>query len=103
MARVMSRSLPTGRLLNVIAGGGLFPIAVSAASAPDAPERTRAEWKEPATGRFDGENFQFGLLDLCDTPYRETINAVREMGSSMYAIRWGRKLKRSTKRNRREP
>lgn len=44
-------------------------------------------YDEPTTGRFDGENFQFGLLDICDTPYWETIAACRELGSAIYTIR----------------
>lgn len=44
---------------------------------------------QPTSGRFDGENLQCGWTDVCDTPYREIIGAVREMGASMYRIRWG--------------
>ncbi|MQY77712.1 MAG: hypothetical protein GH151_00715 [Bacteroidetes bacterium] len=40
-----------------------------------------------ATGRGDGENYQIGLIDICNKPYPETIEAVREVGSSMYRIR----------------
>lgn len=44
------------------------------------------------TGRpLDGENFQIGLLDLCDTPYSETINAARQIGEKMFEIRSGKK------------
>lgn len=42
---------------------------------------------QPTTGRFDGENYQIGLVDLGDTPYPETIAKVREIGRSMYEIR----------------
>ena len=44
-------------------------------------------YDESTTGRRDGENYQIGLLDICDTPYAETISAVRDMGHKMYAIR----------------
>ena len=44
---------------------------------------------QATTGRGDGENYQIGLLDVCDTPYRETIEALREVGASMYARRLG--------------
>lgn len=44
---------------------------------------------QATTGRFDGENFQVGLTDICDTPYKETINALRDMGYNMYKIRNG--------------
>ena len=43
------------------------------------------------TGRFDGENFQIGWVDVCDTPYPETIAAVRWVGDNMYGLRWGEK------------
>ncbi|HLK69664.1 MAG TPA: hypothetical protein VKU19_39815 [Bryobacteraceae bacterium] len=34
------------------------------------------EWiDEPSTGRFDGENYNIGLLDVTDRPYRELIDA----------------------------
>ena len=42
---------------------------------------------QPTTGRFDGENYQIGLVDVCDVPYYETINAIREVGYSMYETR----------------
>lgn len=44
-------------------------------------------YDQPPTGRFDGENYQVGLLDTCDTPYREIVNACRAMGATMYPIR----------------
>jgi hypothetical protein len=44
------------------------------------------------TGRaLDGENYQIGFLDVCDTPYPETIAACREVGYAMYAYRLGTK------------
>ncbi len=42
---------------------------------------------QPTTGRGDGENYQIGLVDICDTPYPETIRAVREVGTTMYEFR----------------
>ncbi|OHB65681.1 MAG: hypothetical protein A2V70_20295 [Planctomycetes bacterium RBG_13_63_9] len=42
---------------------------------------------QATTGRGDGENYQIGLLDICDTPYPETIAACRDMGYSMYPLR----------------
>jgi len=46
---------------------------------------------QATTGRFDGENYQIGLLDLTDTPYPETIAKVREIGRAMYEIRYKKK------------
>ncbi len=44
---------------------------------------------QATTGRGDGENYQIGLIDICDTPYPETIRAVREVGDTMYRTRRG--------------
>jgi hypothetical protein len=45
---------------------------------------------QATTGRGDGENYQIGLVDVCDTPYPETIAALREIGAGMYTARDGR-------------
>jgi len=45
--------------------------------------------EQATTGRGDGENYQIGLLDVCDTPYPETVAAVREVGYDMYRVRAG--------------
>ena len=42
---------------------------------------------QATSGRFDGENMQVGWTDVCDTPYWETVEAVREIGAKMYEIR----------------
>ena len=42
---------------------------------------------QATTGRGDGENYQIGLLDICDTPYAETIAALRKVGYNMYRLR----------------
>ena len=42
---------------------------------------------QATTGRFDGENFQDGLTDVCDRIYWETIKKVKEIGSKLYRIR----------------
>jgi hypothetical protein len=46
------------------------------------------QYKDQATtGRGDGENYQIGFVDICDTPYPETITAVRQVGYNMYEYR----------------
>ena len=42
---------------------------------------------QATTGRGDGENYQIGLLNIVDTPYPETIDAVRRAGYRLYEIR----------------
>ena len=44
---------------------------------------------QATTGRFDGENFQVGFTDVCDTPYPETVRALRDIGYRMYGYRSG--------------
>ncbi|MHB8897577.1 MAG: beta-agarase [Thermoguttaceae bacterium] len=46
--------------------------------------------EQATTGRGDGENYQIGFLDVCDTPYPETIRACRSVGSRLYEIRSAR-------------
>ncbi|MDO4586662.1 MAG: hypothetical protein Q4C95_05110 [Planctomycetia bacterium] len=46
---------------------------------------------QATTGRFDGENYQIGLIDICDTPYPETIQAIRNVGYHLYEIRYSDK------------
>ena len=45
---------------------------------------------QATTGRDDGENFQNGFVDVCDTPYAETIAACRRIGYPLYEVRTGR-------------
>ena len=45
---------------------------------------------QATTGRFDGENFQVGFVDCCNTPYPETIAGIRAVGYKMYEIRSGK-------------
>ncbi|MDP6635972.1 MAG: beta-galactosidase [Phycisphaerae bacterium] len=46
------------------------------------------QYKDQATtGRGDGENYQIGFVDICDTPYPEIIEAARSVGYKMYEYR----------------
>ncbi|MBJ7880134.1 beta-galactosidase [Gelidibacter salicanalis] len=55
------------------------------------PNIVGAHWfqyiDEPNTGRFDGENYNVGFLDICDNPYEELIAKVKETTYSMYDYR----------------
>lgn len=45
---------------------------------------------EATTGRpLDEENYQIGFIDICDTPYPETIAALRDVSRTMYEYRAG--------------
>ena len=56
------------------------------------PAIVGAHWfqygEQAVTGRGDGENYQIGFLDVCDTPYQETINACRHVGYQLYQLRY---------------
>lgn len=45
---------------------------------------------QPTTGRFDGENFNVGFTDVCDTPYPEMRDVLREVGEGLYDTRFGK-------------
>nr|WP_161501511.1 beta-galactosidase [Rhodopirellula sp. SM50] len=47
-------------------------------------------YDEPTAGRGDGENYNTGFLDICDTPYPEMVSAAREVAERMYEYRDGR-------------
>jgi hypothetical protein len=46
-------------------------------------------YDEATTGRGDGENYQIGFVDVCDTPYPETLAGCREVGAALYRLRAG--------------
>ena len=47
---------------------------------------------QETTGRVgDGENYQIGLIDVCNKPYYEIIQASREVGYNMYDYRFSNK------------
>ena len=44
---------------------------------------------QPCTGwNSNSENFQMGLVDICDTPYPELKESIMEIGYSMYERRY---------------
>jgi len=56
------------------------------------PQLVGAYWfryrSEPCSGRdLEGENGQLGFVDICDSPYAETVAASREVGRNMYRFR----------------
>jgi hypothetical protein len=46
---------------------------------------------QPSTGRFDGENYNIGLVDVTDRPYPEMINAVKETFNRLQEVHSGKK------------
>lgn len=47
-------------------------------------------WDQPSTGRGDGENYNIGLVDVTDRPYKELIDAARETHKRLYEIHSGK-------------
>jgi hypothetical protein len=45
---------------------------------------------QPVLGRFDGENFQIGLVDICWRPYEEMVSPARETHRRIYDVAAGR-------------
>ena len=45
---------------------------------------------QEALGRFDGENFQIGFVDVCHRPYAELVDAARAAHEAMYDVMQGR-------------
>ncbi|MBN2451803.1 MAG: beta-agarase [Lentisphaeria bacterium] len=64
-------------------------------SALNHPQVVGVHWHQfgdqATTGRFDGENFQVGFVDCCDSPYPETVAGIREVGYHLYEIRAARR------------
>lgn len=48
---------------------------------------------QPALGRFDGENYQIGFIDVCQKPYEDFITAVTACSETMYDVATGTKEK----------
>ena len=42
-------------------------------------------------GRFDGENYQIGMTDICMQPERELMEAARQTAEVLYAVKNGEK------------
>nr|AXP07841.1 beta-agarase [uncultured bacterium] len=55
------------------------------------PNIVGAHWfqlrDQPLTGRWDGEGYAIGFVDVADTPYPELTNAIREVSEGMYPYR----------------
>ena len=55
------------------------------------PHIVGAHWfqyrEQNITGRGDGENYQIGFVDICDTPYQEIVDASRRIGNRLYELR----------------
>lgn len=54
------------------------------------------QWNDqPVLGRFDGENFQIGLVDICSVPYDDYVGGVAETNRKMLEVLTGRRPPRN--------
>lgn len=57
------------------------------------PEMIGTHWfqwaDQPCTGRFDGENYNIGLVDVTDRPYPDMIEALKETHRRLYDVHRG--------------
>ena len=55
------------------------------------PQIVGAHWfqyvNEPVSGRSDGENYNIGLVDICDAPKNELTYVFKQIGEKMYNVR----------------
>jgi hypothetical protein len=47
---------------------------------------------QPATGRYDGENYNIGFVDVTDRPYPELVDASKQIFIRLYGIHSGEEL-----------
>ena len=47
-------------------------------------------YDQPYLGRFDGENYQIGVLDVCSRPYSEFLNGIVKTHSELYDVADGK-------------
>ena len=45
---------------------------------------------QPPWGRYDGENYQFGLVDICQKPYETFTEAIRRTNEKIYDVMQGK-------------
>ena len=41
---------------------------------------------QPVFGRFDGENYNIGFMDICNQPYKELVEAAQLTHQRMYEV-----------------
>lgn len=55
------------------------------------------QWNDqPTLGRFDGENYQVGALDVCHQPYKPFVEAIRQTQTVLYDVATGERTPYST-------
>ncbi len=49
---------------------------------------------QPITGRGDGENYNVGLVDVCDRPFYPLTNKIKETNTNLYEYRFNKLFKK---------
>jgi len=44
---------------------------------------------QPVLGRFDGENYNIGLVNICNLPYKELVSAAKTTNTKIYDVASG--------------
>jgi hypothetical protein len=44
---------------------------------------------QPSTGRFDGENYNIGFVDVTDRPYQDMVNTAQKIFNRLYSVHSG--------------
>jgi hypothetical protein len=90
----LDRGLPSTGLKGVInqqERGVMWRMFVEKCAAH--PYGVGAHWfqynDEFCLGRFDGENYQIGMVDVCMRPYKELVEAAKETSSVLYKVKNG--------------
>ncbi|MBN1464133.1 hypothetical protein JXA02_00125, partial [candidate division KSB1 bacterium] len=77
-----------GHVKDQRARGQAYRVYVEDAAAD--PNCIGAHWftlyDQSALGRFDGENYNIGFLDVCNRPYEEMVAAARQTHESLYPV-----------------
>jgi hypothetical protein len=45
---------------------------------------------QPALGRMDGENYNIGLVDVTDRPYRSLVDAIKATNMRLFDVHSGK-------------
>jgi hypothetical protein len=88
------RGLPSGGLRTVRSqadrGRAYQHFVEQAAALPDVIGTHYFQWNDqPLLGRFDGENWQIGVVDVCHQPYPEFAEAARATHARLYDVASG--------------
>ena len=47
------------------------------------------KWSDhPTTGRYDGENYRIGSVNITDRPYKTLTDAIEDVSGGMYPLRY---------------